>query len=412
MSGTDSWAPDLNPKDLSWFGVTQSTWSGSQTNYGPAKSMDIAWSLNGNISHHLFSVTTVGSPTVSIVGLTRGQTVDYSTKFQVVATMASSLKPSFLFASLEQTPNWNDKRSITCSSFTASNSSQTGVNTYTANCNLNLDMQENYPLSLIITPYLDVANSVLTLNGDSVTVNVGKTGIQEFAIWQDAEGASHNYGWNYGGSLISLTPKTPWLAPATFTLKGSACVAQLHGNYCQQRLGTLPLAGATFNICVNNKCQSIQTQADGSFTFTQVVQAKSVQWTAAATYKGTSLPYDLDDNSGSTPVQRFTVSDTVSLATQPPPPPTKGQIKAAQQAMHSLGVKVMKSLTSAQLVQMGLLKFLLPGHNTVTSTYAQDFCRQIPTIIPGLAQEVGFNNNADPNYVSGCASVVMTIKLK
>jgi hypothetical protein len=418
-NGQADWNENISELDSSWFGVTKSDWSPNQTSsYGPAKNLVIAWKLNGNIVQNSFGLTSKGSPKIALVGLTRGQVVDYSTHFQVQATLDSSIKVDHLWASLDLTPNWRDPYSLNCSNDTDPLKSVQGdLTTYTSNCTLELRYFDSYPASLIVTPFLSLNSLIKVPDGASVTVNVGKIGYPEFEISpnpiEENSSSSQNYGDKAGESLISQTPKKPWMAPATFNLNGRACVVKQKGQLCDFPFQSQPISGADVKICVNGSCQSVQTQADGTFNLTKLVQVTSVKWSASVTYSGSPLPnWDDQQNPDGTSSQEFSVSDTVSLPPQPAPPLTKAQVKAAQQAMFNLGVSVMKSLTSNQLIQFGFLKFFLPGHRTITNSYAQDFCRQLPKVLPNLMQRVGFDNNADFNYVAGCASIATTIKLK
>ncbi len=405
--GYISWSSDLGLADTSWFGSLPTTYTATTSNFGEPKKLDIAWMFNGTVAHHIIQPTKKGTPTLSIEGLTRGQMIDYSASFKVVATMDST----FSVGDLSATSNFSS-RDITCANSQKPNKViSNGIATYTSECQLNLVNAENYPPTLIVTPYIQMFPKAVQPEGQSVTIDTGLTGVLEFETFvESSPGSTFS---NEGGTLKSNNPSKPWATPATFQLSGAACIASVIGKRCSEA-GSKPLPGASVGICVNKKCTTVDVQNSGKFTYTQTVSSSSVTWTAVAFYKDKPIRncnyIGISDGSPDYADLYSITSDSLVLPSAPAPALSATQVKANNQASFNYGVKLMGSLTSVQLARMGFLAFYLPGHKTLTPTYASDFCSKLPRVIPGLANQVGAYPNA--YFIKGCASIAVKIKLK
>ncbi len=395
----------LNSTGMAWFGAKSPTYINGQDEYGVAQKLDIAWQLNSTIVHHVFQTTSEGTFNVELLGLSRGQTVNYSASFEV----SGSVRSDYVLTQLSATGNFSNK-DVTCSD-TPRSSLNGNIATYTTNCTISLANAESYPPTIQITPTIAAhspviwngsTTSVSRINGDPITINTGEIGVPQFEINSSP------------GSLISKDQSKPWTTPAVFSLKGRVC-SDVGGLGC---FSSPPLQGAIIKICIAAVCENAKSAADGTFSYAKTVNTSTVRWTASATWKNISLqPADFVCCGPSyvgfyrtEVVDSTSMAETVSLPKAPAAPLTAAQKKANATALYNYGVKVMNSLTSTQLAQIGFLKFFLPGHKSLTNSSAMDFCRQLPTVIPGLSQQVGLL--ADPNFVAGCAAAAVKIKQK
>lgn len=391
------------------------TWFGSSHNeqFGTPTRVDIAWDIGAGVVHHVFQASSGGSPSLSINGLVRGQVVNYSTTFQVVATLSDALPFVSINVSMEAPKlqstgeqtlfcGFYDPNTLTWDTSAQKTGDTNGIVTYTENCKVILPGGQ----ATITTPSFAINTSLSTnliVAGPSVIANVGKQGRPVIEVVTLDKFGDH-------GIYSSLNAKKPWSTPASLKLEGVACMTS-EGSCSSSALD--PISNFPLQICVNSKCSISTTNADGTFSFSQNFTSKAVNWSITGFYQEEPIEdangfYVQLGQSGSEVNQG--PSGSLQLPIQPPTPLTAAQKKANNQALYEYGVKIMGSFTSSYLVRIGFLTFFLPGHNALTKAYAQDFCRQLPRVVPGLSNQIG--SVPDLNFVSGCASVAVKIKLK
>jgi hypothetical protein len=404
----------------SWVPAWDNTWFGNSQNgqFGTPTRVDIAWDIGAGVEHHVFQATSVGSPSLSIKGLARGQVVNYSTSFQVVATLSDALPFQGIGVSMEApTLHSTEEQTLFCGVYNPK--SQTwdteaqktgdtnGIVTYTEQCEVILPGGD----ATIATPSFAINTSIYTINtftevaGPSVIANVGKQGRPIIEM------VTRNKSGEPDGIYSSLDTKNPWSTPASLKLEGVACMTS-KSDCSSSQLD--PISNFPLQICVNSKCSTSTTNAAGAFSFSQIFTSKTVNWSITGFYQeepieDANLFYVQLGSHNNDPINQGP-SGSLQLPIQPPTPLNAAQQKANNQAYYEYGVKIMSSFTSSYLVQIGFLKFFLPGHKALTNAYAQDFCRQLPGVVPGLRNQIG--SIPDTNFVNGCASVALKIKLK
>jgi hypothetical protein len=299
------------------------------------------------------------------------------------------------------------------------NSDLDGIAAYSENCILKLPggAYTESQSSLVVTPYL-VADS--TLVGNPISVNVGKQGIPLLQL-KSKEGSNTN---EYA-SLKSMNSKSPWTTPASLHIEGSVCGNAVSsdlagvGHECDVNRGGTPLGNLELKLCTAptnagdfestrtiKSCSTTLTGSDGKFQFDSVVSKVGsdggLKWAVDGNFQGLSLRNPRMDSS----ISHAFVSVTF-LPSKPIPPLTPAQIASNKKALYNYGAKLIGAYTKTQLTSIGFLGFFLPGKNYLSRTSAQDFCSQLPTVIVGLAQQVGMPANS--NFIAGCTAAAVKI---
>ena len=88
----------------------------------------------------------------------------------------------------------------------------------------------------------------------------------------------------------------------------------------------------------------------------------------------------------------------------------KAEAEAAvfNRSMYNYGKSFVRGLSAWQLNQLSIGRFLAPGKNSLSKSAAADWCRKIPTVVPGLNTRVGIP--ANPYFVKGCSEAAMEIR--
>ena len=175
--GVAAFQQGLSDADYAWFGTKQSNWSGDVTNFGAYSYIDFAWNLNGVITHNKFQANSKGKPTVSIVGLQRGQIIDYEAFFQVIGTMSSDLSLESLNAYVVDSVGASLVKCEPVSIISKVDNGD-GTTTYISNCRIFFTESTTREASLSIRPSMrtSVETAVVTQN-QIVAINIGKQGV-------------------------------------------------------------------------------------------------------------------------------------------------------------------------------------------------------------------------------------------
>jgi hypothetical protein len=251
---------------------------------------------------------------------------------------------------------------------------------------------------------------------------VGKQGIPLLQL-KAKEGSNTN---EYA-TLKSVNSKSPWTTPATLHIEGSVCGNAVSsdlsgvGHECDVNEGVTPLGNLELKLCsaptsagdfestrTIKSCSTTRTSSDGKFLFDSVVAKVGsdggLNWAIDGNFKGLSRR-----NSKMDSLMSHAFVGVTFLPSKPIPPLTAAQIANSKKALYNYGSKLISTYTKTQLTSIGFLGFFLPGKSYLSSASAQDFCSQLPTVIVGLAQQVGMPANS--NFISGCTAAAVKIRI-
>jgi hypothetical protein len=76
--------------------------------------------------------------------------------------------------------------------------------------------------------------------------------------------------------------------------------------------------------------------------------------------------------------------------------------------LYEYGYDFVQGMSSWQLNNLFIYRWLSPGANTLKKSSAEDWCRQLPKIVIGLTNRVGFP--ADSDFVDGCSDATIKIR--
>jgi predicted DNA-binding transcriptional regulator len=76
--------------------------------------------------------------------------------------------------------------------------------------------------------------------------------------------------------------------------------------------------------------------------------------------------------------------------------------------LYRYGYNFVEDLSSWQLNELFIYRWLSPGDSKLSKSSAEDWCSQLPKIVVGLTNRVGFPANRD--FVEGCADAVIKIR--
>ena len=82
---------------------------------------------------------------------------------------------------------------------------------------------------------------------------------------------------------------------------------------------------------------------------------------------------------------------------------------AYAKSQYAYGVNFVSKLSSSQLYDLGIWKFPSPGKSFLNDSQARDWCSQMPTVVIGLGNVVGFPANS--NFLDGCSAAAKKIRL-
>jgi len=418
VTGVTNWHSEWG--SWNWASSSQASWfpDAKSGEIGKPAKVDIAWSVGGIVTHKLFQVTSSGDSNVEIIGLTRGQTIDFASSFKVQGILSDKIPFKGFSVSLDNASM--NQYLLKCEN-PSKLSDKAGISTFSENCVIKLPggfYTENQS-SLVVTPTM-VADK--TIVGNSVAVNVGKQGVPLLQLKSYDDGHILSQA-----SLIGVNPKTPWALPASFHLEGVACANEVsdsvsgQGRECDAGKNGMPISNIELNVCTApvgdnsfdspltvKSCTTVTTESDGTFKFNKAISAVGsdglLAWSVDGFYQGLLLT-----NLGNNLIQGHSASGNIFLPGKPAIPLTASQIASQNKALYNFGIKMLNSYSTAQLKFLGFKRFYLPGKSYLTTSSAQDFCAQLPTVIPGLAQQVGMPANS--NFVLGCATAASKIKI-
>jgi len=263
--------------DSNWFGTKR-----IQTdNLANFQRLGVAWIIAPNVSisdrpqanqslqMRTFQITSEGDLKISVIGLSRGETIDRYKSFKVVASLNSSIEVEQLYAWMPQGSTGDRKRGeLNCPQETLVKKTSGSVTEYTVQCHLYLWLGINAN-----TKTLDIRGVLKKENQDyyesyesqPITVNVGKLGIPGFVI------QSVRY--------VSDSPKNKWNPPATLTINGRA---RFYNSPYSPSTGQ---DRAVVELCVQSKCRKEITDFSGEFSISMPANSKSVKWSVRVFYE-------------------------------------------------------------------------------------------------------------------------------
>jgi hypothetical protein len=77
--------------------------------------------------------------------------------------------------------------------------------------------------------------------------------------------------------------------------------------------------------------------------------------------------------------------------------------------LYEYGYDFVEGMSSWELNNLFIYRWLSPGTSTLKKSSAEDWCRQLPKIVIGLTNKVGFP--ADIDFVDGCSDATIKIRL-
>lgn len=380
--GVAGFQEGLSDADYAWFGTKQSNWSGNNTNFGAYSYVDFAWKLNGVVTHNKFQATSKGKPSASILDLQRGQVIDYEATFQVVGTMSSSLTLQSLYVAVDGS---GVERYVNCESGSAilQKDNGDGTTTYSTKCTFLFVDHTTNKTSLSVTPVMrSNIDSAQTLPSQIVTINVGKQG-EPTCIKENraAEVVTTSVNSQIGTNERVVNS----LTTATAAMKVRTNL-QVDLETLKKASQALKSAGMQISSCKQNQEKNLVLLED---LFTRTMSLDSQ-------------------------VTNFINSPAAQLAAVKAEQEAQ-KVAAAQKVvmnkkLYDFGYSMVFGWSNYQLKQASILKFLLPGKKYLTTTYARDWCSQLPKVVMGLSNQVGFPPNS--NYISGCATAAVKIRLR
>lgn len=381
-SGVGGFQQGLTDADYAWFGTKQSNWSGSDTNFGAYSYVDFAWKLNGVITHNKFQATSKGMPTVSILGLQRGQVIDYEATFQVVGTMSSSLILQSLYVAVDGS---GVERYVDCESGAAilKKDNGDGTTTYSTKCTFLFVNETIDKASLRVSPVMR-SNVDLgeTPASQTVTINVGKQG-EPTCINENRRVEAVTTAAN---ALIITDEKD------ISALTTAAAAVKIRANL-------------QADLEVLKKVRQELKSAEMQISSCKQNQEKNLVLLEDLVTKMSNLESKVTNFINNPAAQLAAVK-----AQQEAQKIAAAQSAAMKKKLYNIGYSLVFGWSDYQLRQASILKFLLPGKKYLTTTYARDWCSQLPKVVIGLSNQVGFPPNS--NYVSGCAAAAVKIRLR
>ena len=381
-NGLANFQEGLNSEDEAWFGTKQSNWSGSTTNFGAYSYVDLAWKYKGVITHNKFQATSKGTPTVSLVGLQRGQTIDYEATFQVVGTMSSDLTLSSISASVDGS---GVEKFLNCdkgSKIVQLNNGD-GTTTYKTNCTFLFTDFTTNKTSLSVSPHLRwTLNVAFGQNGEIVTVNVGKQG-------QPACSGKNKTSEDVIAEGTRQLKTYEKAFAVTYTSLGASAIDVALPKIIEtldKEYQALKVAEMQVISCNEARDKNLLALS-GIMTNLEILATKVKNFINDSAAQQAALKAKQE-------------ADAKAAAEQ----------LALKKKMYDYGYSMVSSWSNYQLAKVSIQKFLLPGKKYLSAAYARDWCSQLPKIVIGLSNKVGFP--ANPNYISGCAAAAIKIKLR
>ena len=77
--------------------------------------------------------------------------------------------------------------------------------------------------------------------------------------------------------------------------------------------------------------------------------------------------------------------------------------------LYEYGYGFVEGMSTWDLNKLFIYRWLSPGESTLSKSSAEDWCRQLPKIVIGLTNRVGFP--ADSDFVDGCSDATIKIRL-
>ena len=375
-STSASFSEGLTTKDTEWFGTESSNWSGNTTNFGPAIKMDIAWNINNFIHHNIFEITYKGSPKVELKNLERGQTVDYQFGFQVVANLLSTQEISGIGANSDLGMT-SDIVNCAGDALTNKLDLPDGTTTYTETCEINLLESDLNSFSAGISGYVSTDNLYAQTN--PVAINIGKQGtppcVSTFEELYTSLGEVRDLLLNHQSNWSLITT-----AKAAKTIKDSLVKIQKSLEEINKSSDSVIIEASICRDQQKNLTESANALAKSNLDFTQVVQkfinSPAEQAKAVAKVKANA---------------KKVASEKAAYAKN----------------MYNFGNKLVNSWSASELKQTYVWRFVSPGKTMLSTSQAKDWCAQLPLIVVGLPNLVGFPANV--NFVNGCANAATKI---
>ena len=262
----------FNQNDSEWFSTNETNWSGNDTNFGDPIKFDFAWKLGARaIQHHVFNIATSGTPKISVIGLQRGDVIDFVKKFQIQAQVDSGLefrdfKAYYVLGII--TVNSNSEDILYCDENRVSKKDSGSFTTYTEDCYLYLnsgwfDGVDNFDIYASLK-----ANS--EYKSAPVTLVTGKMGTAGVSIYDAVP--------KYSG----INSKKPWLPPGRFELSGKVSLQCDSGSCSDQN----NFEDFQLTICANGVCKDSNAGSDGSYSYSEEFKDLEVTWSVNAMFKG------------------------------------------------------------------------------------------------------------------------------
>ena len=374
----DSLSNPVDTKNSEWFGTKSSEDLPSEDSFGKYAFLDIAWHLNGKVSKVRFQATDKGSPKVSIQNLERGQTIDYETFFQVTGIFSSKLELSYIGIAINgSAENWAQCEVL---GQAKKIDNKDGTVTYTTDCVISLVDTNLSTESLDVQPYLYTNLGATENREGSVVVNVGKQGTPACVGRLESANSS------LGGLLSKLRTSDLKFQQAT-----SASSATVVKNDLNNLLSSINSLSSTSNT-IGNEILACSNGKNAIF--------QNISTLTNNTTKLLAL------------VQKF-INDPVAQARALAKAKEAAKKAAAEAAaykknMYNYGFSFIKGLSTAELNQLYVWRFVAPGKRSLSQSAAIDWCQQLPKIVIGLPNRVGYP--ADSNFIKGCSDAAMRLR--
>jgi hypothetical protein len=306
--------------------------------------MDIAWEINGKVTHNYFPVTDVGTPTVS-VNLQRGDSVIFNKKME----LTTSFSPIY---------NLKSVGPGLCEASVKLQESTQFVSIFKSICYLRYTGQGESISQFIPYAILSNAGVDITVNGPSQVLNLTRTG---FAYISQTE-----------ATIKSVNKNNQFSYPANYSLSGKVCLSERTNgltasevsqvDYISQDGSTKScksgsgVSMARLTICDDvNTCEDIKTDSQGNFTYSRVVNNEVVNWTIKSNNMTEGQPFIVGGRlfrnalpKAPTPQTNLKVSFTMpSTITWPNKVPVK--IKMTGSGTASCGISILETNNQGQL---------------------------------------------------------------
>ena len=378
-SGVASFSEGLRSEDYEWFGTKQSSWSGDVTNFGKYSYVEFAWKYKGEITKNRFQASSLGTPEVKIIGLQRGQVIDYETEFQVVGTASSKLKLEALYVAVDGS---GIERYIDCdSNKPMSKDNGNGTTTYSRTCRLSFVYATTPKASIAVEPVMRTSPVVPKSPQDEIVmVNLGMQGkptcidfnyeVKQFVSEANSQLASNQ---------------------KKFKTTTTAAGAKLLATELKKLLELSRLKNEGLKM-MNNPILECRSQ--------QPLILKSLD----ALVSQSQLALDKVTQFINDPVAQ----EKAVIAAKEAAKKAEAEAAVFNRSMYNYGKSFVRGLSAWQLNQLSIGRFLAPGKKSLSKSAAVDWCRKIPTVVPGLNNRVGIP--ANPYFVKGCSEAAMEIR--